>query len=76
MSIAQHEPRPIPAVDELLTDITCPTCGEPIARRLRLAVESVRRAAKRPVTPELLHVCAGCGRMLIVSLHPASGAPR
>jgi len=50
--------------------LACPDCGAPIAGRLRLAVESIRRAAKRPVTPEVLVVCSGCMSSFVVSLRP------
>jgi hypothetical protein len=67
MSIAQPKPNPIPAT--LLG--SCPGCHTEIATRLALALESIRAAAKRPATPELLILCKACRRQFVVSLHPA-----
>jgi hypothetical protein len=63
MSIAYQEPGTIPAE----TEIACPSCGQLIARRLNQAIESIRAAAKRPLTPELLAVCPSCQRMFVLS---------
>jgi hypothetical protein len=56
---------------EPATAMACPDCGAPIAERVSIVMASVRAAAKRPVTPEVLVVCGGCTRMFVVSLHPA-----
>jgi hypothetical protein len=48
----------------------CPGCHSEIAARLQLALESIRAAAKRPATPELLILCRQCRRQFVVSLHP------
>lgn len=61
-----HAPNPVPAT--LLGN--CPGCHTEIAARLQLALESIRAAAKRPVTPELLILCRQCRRQFVVSLHP------
>jgi len=66
MSIAYQPPRSAP-----VEDMDCPSCKAPIAPRLRVAVESVRAASKRPVTPELLAVCPGCRQLFVLSLVPA-----
>lgn len=59
-------PEPIP--ETLLG--SCPGCHTEIAARLQLALESIRAAAKRQVTPELLILCKTCRREFVVSLHP------
>lgn len=67
-----HEDPPVnPAVTGLDCPC-CPRCGEPIAPRLRLVVERLRQAAKRPVVPEILHAC-DCGELFVVSLRPGPG---
>jgi hypothetical protein len=53
------------------TDIRCPSCRKPVATRVRIAAETPRRAGKRPATPELVHVCPGCGALVILALLPA-----
>lgn len=50
----------------------CPKCAAPIAPRVRIVVERIRRASRRPVLPEMLH-CCDCGELFIVSLQPESG---
>jgi hypothetical protein len=72
MTIPFKAPKPIPAT--LLG--SCPECHTEIAPRLQLALESIRAAAKRPVTPELLILCCQCRRQFVVSLHapPESAA--
>ena len=57
-------------------EITCPRCEHPLKQRTQLVVESIRAAAKRPITPEMLVVCAGCHHLLILSLRPAPGGGR
>jgi hypothetical protein len=54
------------------TAIACPSCLHEHAAPVQLTAETSRHAAKRPVTPELLHLCPNCGVLLILSLHPAS----
>jgi hypothetical protein len=54
--------------------IACPTCEHEHEIPVRVTVETSRRAAKRPVTPEILHLCLRCGALLILSLHPAREA--
>jgi hypothetical protein len=50
----------------------CPGCQHEHTAPIRVTAETARRAAKRPVTPELIHLCPECGTLLILSLHPAS----
>ncbi len=46
------------------------SCRAGIAPRMRLALETIRSVARRPITPELLYVCRTCGRLHVVGLHP------
>lgn len=55
-----------------LTIPACPKCETLIGPRVRIVVERIRKAAKRPVVPEMLHVC-DCGAMYVVSLRPETG---
>jgi hypothetical protein len=50
---------------------TCPGCNGAISVRLQLALESIRAAARHPITLELLILCRQCGRQFAVSLHPS-----
>jgi hypothetical protein len=52
--------------------ISCPTCHHEHEAPVQLMAETSRRVARRPVTPEDLHLCPSCGALLILSLHPAS----
>jgi hypothetical protein len=67
MPIGPQAPNPVPVT--LLGN--CPGCNVEIAERLQLALESIRAAAKRPVTPELLILCRQCRRQFVVSVHSA-----
>lgn len=67
MPIITQEPRSA----LIAADAQCPRCGNAIAPRLRLIVERIRTASKRPITPELLVVCSRCSQLLILSLRPA-----
>jgi hypothetical protein len=51
--------------------LACPVCQTPVAPRLRLVIERASRAAKRPVTPEIVTACRGCGELFMVSLNVA-----
>jgi len=53
-------------------EISCPRCHHEHATVVRLTAETCRHVVKRPVTPEILHLCPSCGTLLILSLHPAS----
>ena len=53
------------------TTITCPKCRREHGAPVQLTAETSSRAAKRPVTPEVIHLCPHCGVLLILSLHPA-----
>jgi hypothetical protein len=59
---------PVPIPETVLG--SCPGCHSEIAARLQLALESIRAAAKRPATPELLILCRECRRQFVVSLQP------
>jgi hypothetical protein len=72
VNISPNAPNPVPAT--LLG--SCPGCNVDIAPRLQLALESIRAAAKRPITPELLILCKECHRQFVVSLHPAPESSR
>jgi hypothetical protein len=54
--------------------ISCPSCGAEYALPIQLTAECMRRAARQPVTPEMVHVCRQCGALLIVALHLAAEA--
>ena len=51
--------------------ITCPSCGHEHASHVEVTAETSRRATKRPVTPEVVHLCPNCHALLILTLHPA-----
>jgi hypothetical protein len=53
-------------------EIVCPCCHDEQVAPIRLTAETSRRAARRRVTPEVVHLCPSCGTLLILSLHPAS----
>ena len=72
MSIKPQTPDPVPAT--LLG--SCADCKVEITERLQLALESIRVAAKRPITPELLILCKECRRQLVVRLHPVPESTR
>jgi hypothetical protein len=55
----------------MIAETVCPNCGGEHAPSLRVTVETPRRAAKRPVTPEVLYLCPTCHALLILALHPA-----
>lgn len=50
--------------------ITCPSCEHEHETPVRLVVETSRRAAKRLVVPEVVHICLACHALLILGLHP------
>jgi hypothetical protein len=58
--------------DWLLTELTCPSCKHEHTPSVRLIAETSHRAAKRPVTPELVHLCPHCQTLLILSLCSAT----
>jgi hypothetical protein len=51
----------------------CPSCGTAIAPRVRLTVERIRAATKRPITPEMVLVCGSCAQSLVIALAPTCG---
>ena len=53
----------------MTAEIVCPSCGGEHAPSLRVTTETPRRAARRPVTPEILHRCPTCHALLILALH-------
>jgi hypothetical protein len=55
----------------MTAEIVCPSCGSALSAPVRLTVETPHRAARRPVTPEILHLCPTCHALLILALHPA-----
>jgi hypothetical protein len=68
-------PKAQPPVPQTLLG-SCPGCNAEIAARLQLAFESIRFAAKRPATPELLILCRQCRRQFVVMLLPMPEAER
>jgi hypothetical protein len=50
--------------------ITCPTCEHKHEVPIRVTAETPHRAIKRPVTPEIIHLCPSCGALLILALNP------
>jgi hypothetical protein len=54
----------------MTNEMVCPSCGSAHSALVHLTVEPARRAARRPVTPELLHLCPMCHALLILALHP------
>jgi hypothetical protein len=57
--------------DLQLVPLVCPTCRHAHTSAVRVIVETSRRASKRPVTPEIIHLCPRCGALLVLSLQPA-----
>ena len=57
--------------DLQLVPLVCPSCHHEHTPAVQVVAETSRRATKRPVTPEVIHVCPNCDALLIVSLHPA-----
>jgi hypothetical protein len=51
--------------------LVCPSCRREHTPAVQVVAETSRRAAKRPVTPEIVHLCPKCGGLLILSLRPA-----
>jgi hypothetical protein len=41
-------------------------------RRVRSDLAAAIATDKRPITPEIVHICPACGTPLVLSLHPAS----
>ena len=58
--------------DPRLVPLVCPSCRHEHTPAVRVVAETSRRAAKRPVVPEIVAICPSCGTLLILSLHPAS----
>lgn len=67
MAILAQPTPPVP-----LASAECPSCGTTIAPRVRLTVEPIRAASKRPITPEMILVCGSCGQPLVLALAPAA----
>jgi hypothetical protein len=59
------------ASGRVLASLACPGCKHEHATQVRVTVETSRRAIRRPVTAEIIHLCPQCGTLLILSLHPA-----
>ena len=55
----------------ITVDAECPDCGGVLPASLQIVVEQDVDASQRPITPELLAVCHGCLRLLVLSLRPA-----
>jgi hypothetical protein len=53
-----------------LVPLVCPSCHHEHTPAVRVVAETSRRASKRPVTPEIIHLCPSCGALLVVSLQP------
>jgi predicted RNA-binding Zn-ribbon protein involved in translation (DUF1610 family) len=51
--------------------LACPSCHHEQTSAVQVVAETSRRATKRPVTPEVIHLCPKCGTLLILSLRPA-----
>ena len=61
-----------PTMDVHLTaDLSCPNCHAQHPTSLRQSVTTERHAAKQPIPPQLLHVCPGCGALVVLAPHPA-----
>jgi hypothetical protein len=52
-------------------DIECPHCHHRHVASVQITVETSRRAAKRPPTPECVGICPACHAVLIFALSPA-----
>ena len=59
------------SADPIACDARCPCCGGVLPASLQIVVEQDVDASQRPVTPELLVVCQGCWRLLVLSLRPS-----
>jgi hypothetical protein len=57
--------------DLLPVPLVCPSCQHEHTPAVQVVVETSRRATRRPVTPEVIHLCPKCGVLLILSLYPA-----
>jgi hypothetical protein len=57
----------------MIAEFDCPACQHTCAVPLELTTETMRRAARRPETPECVCVCTGCGAVLVLALHPGKG---
>jgi ssDNA-binding Zn-finger/Zn-ribbon topoisomerase 1 len=47
-------------------------CWSRHERSLRSDLAAAIATDKRPITPEIVHICPACGTPLVLSLHPAS----
>jgi hypothetical protein len=61
--------------DRLLIEIRCLSCHHWQAHYVCVRVETSRRAAKRPSTPEHIHICPGCNALLVLSFLPSLQRP-
>jgi hypothetical protein len=57
--------------DRLLAPVSCPQCQDQRQVSVLLMADTASKAARRPVTPELVHICPQCSSLLVLSLHPA-----
>ena len=60
-----------PGNDRLPATIACPNCYRQNTLHIHIKAETSFRASRRPVTPELVHVCQGCGTLMILAMRPA-----
>jgi hypothetical protein len=51
--------------------LVCPSCHHEHTTPIRVVAETPRRVTKRPITPELIHICPTCHGLAVLSLHPA-----
>jgi hypothetical protein len=49
-------------------DVSCPSCDAPLGFALRITLETVRQAAKRPQLPEALVTCPSCRQAWVAGL--------
>jgi hypothetical protein len=52
-------------------EISCPRCHHEHAAPVQITAEPSRHAAKRPATPEVIHLCRKCNAVLVLALHLA-----
>jgi hypothetical protein len=72
MTAALLEPTAEPAgAGATCDELACPSCHQPFGRPVRVSVETSRQATRRPISPELIHICPHCHALLILALHPA-----
>jgi hypothetical protein len=57
--------------NRLLAPLSCPSCRHEHDAPVRVTVETSRRAANRPASPEIVHICPACRALLVLALRPA-----